>query len=429
MILAGLAIVLLGISVFVFRSGGRHYLANPLVAFFGIWAGVLLLGRLAHFNIELTSAGLRLTGVAFLALALGGIAGVWLWSRRAFTPVNAQLGVRPIMFVALASLPLFAICVAWKFGLAWSVVGMPFAHVQEIRTSGLAGELATPLVIRGMVVFGYLAALNLGVLWAVRPSRVVLALSLTLGALLFLNDLSIGARGSLFNGGLLMASAEVVAGAGRSRGVWRVAHAIGIAVVATLAASTIFWLRSSNVEEAPSLEVVARSAATYATGAVPASGWFLDNPWPTQVPGHWSFAGFWQLADAFSAKLDLPTQTFWAPGGFNTGTFITYFYSDFGIPGVIILSALTGLAAGYLFIGAARTRRLGMVELAALALFTLAFTPRGFIWSGMVFWPLTVVVIAQPFLLRLASRIRLSRRPALAPQPAISGGSDTDCQP
>ena len=211
MILAGLAIVLLGISVFVFRSGGRHYLANPLVAFFGIWAGVLLLGRLAHFNIELTSAGLRLTGVAFLALALGGIAGVWLWSRRAFTPVNAQLGVRPIMFVALASLPLFAICVAWKFGLAWSVVGMPYEHVQEIRASGLAGELATPLVIRGMVVFGYLAALNLGVLWAVRPSRVVLALSLTLGALLFLNDLSIGARGSLFNGGLLMASAEIVA--------------------------------------------------------------------------------------------------------------------------------------------------------------------------------------------------------------------------
>ena len=429
MILAGLATVLLGVSVFVFRSGGRRYLANPLVAFFGIWAGVLLLSRLAHFNIELTSAGTRLTGTAFLALAFGSIAGVWLWSRRSRKRASDDVAARSIMFVAMASLPLFAICVAWKFGMAWSVVGIPFAHVHEIRASGLAGDIATPFVIRGMVVFGYLAALNLGVLWAVRPSRWVLVLSLTLGILLFLNDLSIGARGSLFNGGLLMASAEIVAGAGRARGVWRVAHAIGIVVFVTLAASMIFWLRSSN-EGPTSLGGVTGSAVAYASGAVPASGWFIDNPWPTAVPGQWSFAGLWQLVDvvtgALPASYDQSFQTRWAPvtGAFNTGTFITYFYSDFGIPGVIILSVLTGFAAGYLFIGAARTRRLMLMELGALALFTLTFTPRGYIWSGMVFWPLTVAVVAQPFLLRWASRIRLPWQPALVPQPAISGASD-----
>jgi len=347
--------------------------------------------------------GTRLLAAAFLTLALGSALGIWLRARQRRVP-----GPMPVLLpIVLASLPIFAIGVGWKLAVAWTTVGNPFLHLADVRLAGLAGDMATPLAIRSLVIFGYLAALNLGVLWIQRPGRLVFALSIALGLLLFLNDLSIGARGSIVNGGLLMASAQLVAGAGRSHGLRRLAGTVGIVVVTLLTATTIVWLRSDRApgSYASTLTI---GTATYASATVPASSFFLDHPWPTQVPGHWSFGGFWQLIDVGSSALprqfDLSYDTFYAPvtesNPFNTGTFLTYFYSDFRAPGALILSALSGLAAGYLFAWAVRDRHVVAIQLAALAMFTLIFTPRGFVWSGMVFWPLLLVIVAQPFILR-----------------------------
>jgi len=169
----------------------------------------------------------------------------------------------------------------------------------------------------------------------------------------------------------------------------------------------------------------------YTVGPVPALTHYLENPWPRDVPGQWTFAGIYQAADTLlglvgSGRILTPEtfQTYYAPitdlGPFNVASHVVYFYSDLGAVGVVLFSSVMGLVTGYAFIRALRTKRVSDIQTASLLMFLQIFSVRGVVTNGVMFWVCLVFVAVQH--MTLAHRIHTSEG-AFAPAGEVGTGT------
>lgn len=400
----------------------RKQLFNPLFVFFGIW--LLALGlfefnaKLNLFAVSISDKSILLMTLGFTAFFLGGVTVSLAFRDTPDATVKTDIALPNRDIGNLYKITAFALLmlilgVFWRFSDVIAVFGNPFSNLGAVRQTGHSGafELATPARI--LTLFGYLAAINVGVLIVLKKSRLNFLLVIAILVLFYLNDITLGARGSTVNAAILLISAFLITKTVSPGGLKMTNLAQGVAIFAIGLGliTSILVLRSDR--EISYQERLKTDNYIYLVGTLPATSSFFDDPWPSTLPGQWTFAGLYQAADLVVKNgIDVPIiqpgtyQSSYAPilyfGPFNSSTFFTYLYSDFRETGLMFLSFMLGLISVFTFLIALNKKRLIDIHCAALMMFVIVFTIRGIPTNGIMFWTTLALVIAQFHILRAA---------------------------
>lgn len=411
-----LCVVLFLASLGATRVWCRRSLFNPLIAFFGIWMLNLALYEVDNwlqvFNVRLSDFADSMLSLSLICVFLGTCIGIMaglFGTREECLEVDSRVldrmqGTAVLLFVV------FVVGVAWRYAVTVSTYGLLLENLPEIREGTHLGDLSVPTASRLMTLAGYMVILNLAVVSVLRPRLVFLLLIVAAVSLNFVSDLTVGARGSTFNAVLLMMTTVLIALRAR-HGRTRVSHILAgasIGFTAVLLMTAMLYLRSDKT-----LTFVERFLIdnyVYAVGPVPALTYYLEAPWPSDVPGQWTFAGIYQAVDGLlgivgGGRILTPEtfQTYYAPitdiGPFNVASHVVYFYSDLGEVGVALFSGVMGLVAGYTFVRAVRVKRITEIQIAGLLMFLVIFSVRGVVTNGIMFWVCLAFITVQHFAL------------------------------
>jgi len=407
-----LLIIALTISKFFYRK----YYFNPAVVFFALWFFVLLLYELdsyiGFFYVRLSPYAEILFIESFLFFLIGSLT-IALPLRtnyhRNFQPSQESYQLNVLYKITKFLFLIFLVTIFYKYLLLFQKYGNPFTNLMLIRAES-CGEFSFSVLLRFLSLSGYLVILNLGILVVFCPNKKTIFLTLLTLILSFLNAASIGGRGSAFIVGLFLIATVLTAAIIKYRRIKLKFLFVGIAAIISclLLLTIIVYLRSDK-----SISLVSRfvtDSYLYIVGAIPATSFFLDYPWSSRLIGYNIIAGIYQLVNLASNNLfqinfltpqDL--QTFYAQittiGPFNTASYITYYYSDFGEMGVIILSYLSGIITTFLFFRAIYYRRIIDIQLSAIAMVYILISPRGVLTNGMNFWVILAALLIQHHIL------------------------------
>ena len=142
----------------------------------------------------------------------------------------------------------------------------------------------------------------------------------------------------------------------------------------------------------------------YFTGTIPATEYFTENPWPSPFPGYFTFLGLYQGADKvaglFGRNFLTPEDyaSFYAPittGPFNSTGHLTYYYSDFREPGVLIIPYILGFISAYLFFWLHERPRTLAIELYGIIIAFIIITTRGTMTAGVSIWFTIIILFLQ----------------------------------
>lgn len=437
--------ILLVASLGVTRARCPRLLFNPLIAFFGVWL-VPLAAYEFNFAFDtffypyarLSESADLLMSAGFLCFFLGAVAGLspFKQSHPARLPDISEVQIDKLYTATKWLYPLFTAGVVWKYTIVISLYGSLFGALGQVRVGANTGEFGIPLLARLMTLLGYLVVLNLGIIIILRPRPKIGLLLLGAFALFFVDSSTSGSRGSIFNSILLVLSAIFLTIALKTGavGVRRLFSAFGLGVAGIVLITPILYIRGlGDVQSISFLERLLGDNYLYLVGPIPAYSFFLDHPWLTNLPGQWTFAGIYQLIDSvtspvFGATVLSPGtfQTYFAPitfvGPFNTATYQTYVHSDFGVWGVLGISAVMGIIAAYTFVRAMQWGRIADVQVAALMMAMVILSIRGMMSNGMMFYITLVLIALQSRLMSRGSRavrqaqLRTEAAPMAVPQ-------------
>ena len=182
------------ISLVLTRTLFRKQIFNPLVVFFGVWLiglGLFELNSILKlFAISISDKATLLLTLGFFAFFLGGVTSTLAY--RIVSPArDIDMKANEIEYLYKSTglaLLVMSIGVFWRFSDVIAVFGNPFSSLGEVRQSGVAGgfELATPARI--LTLFGYLAALNVGILIVLKKNPLNFVFVLIILVLFYLND-------------------------------------------------------------------------------------------------------------------------------------------------------------------------------------------------------------------------------------------------
>jgi oligosaccharide repeat unit polymerase len=404
------------------RKVCRGVTFNPLIAFFGIWLVALALFELdrifGFFYVRLSDYAISLLVLSFVLVFVGGVLGVNLARNAVRDNVfDAQRQARGLTALTFIYVGIAILATLWRYHIVVVNYGSLFRNLASVRHDAFTGALTYPLISRAMSLFGYVAIANLGVLLATRWNPAWLALSVLVVFADFINDTTVGMRGSTFNAVLLLVTTILVTlTVKRGRMDFRHLLAAGGVVLAGVCLITvILYLRSGFFVGLPNYwERLFKDNYVYLVGTIPSLSVFLNRPWPTVVGGQYTFLPLFEGLDWVGRHaLGVPifpatVGTYYAPitklGPFNASSYLAYFYSDFRLPGVIVLSFLMGYASSYAFMKAFRSKRVLDIQIASLLTFMMIFTVRGIATSGTAFWATLVLLIVQHFVLEMRWR-------------------------
>lgn len=408
-------------------------LFNPLIAFFSIWFLSFSLYELDdHFRlfyVRLSPKAELLFILSFVCFFFGALsfslfrASRVEGTREAKTP-QPVFSISSVFTITWIALALFLFGVGYKYFLLMRQFGNPFAALGAIRMASVSGELSFPFFVDILTILGYFVVANLGVL-LIYDSRKKTIASLILVSLVaaYLKDTTVAGRGAtLINGLVLLCTAFSAAIAKGVRLRWKHYLAgLGAAVGVLLGITTILFFRGGN--SLTFWEGVSKHNYLYVVGPIPAFSVFLDEPWPSRLPGLQTMRGVYGLADmvgrqAFSTPIfgKEDVQTSYArvtkEGPFNSSGHLTYYHSDFGDLGVVVICFLLGLLGSYFFYRALHFRRPLDMQLFAWIMVYLIFSIRGVLTAAPYFWITLLLMIVQQELLKGAAR-RAQRGQAL----------------
>ena len=409
-----LCIVLFAASLGATRIWLRDDWFNPLTAFFGVWTLNLALYELDRwlqvFNVRLSPLADSILSVSLISVFLGGGIGIMaglLAAKEGPSDID-DVQLDRLQVIAALLFVVFVAGVAWRYAVTASTYGVLLENLSAIREAAYVGDIAAPTASRLMTLAGYLVILNLAVVVVFRPRAILLLLLIATVGLNFVSDLTVGVRGSTFNSALLVMTTALVALRVR-QGRTRMSHFVtgaALGLTAVLLMTAMLYLRSDR-----SLTFIERFVVdnyVYTVGPIPALSHYFENPWPGDVPGQWTFAGVYQAIDSMlillgGDRLLTPFQTYYAPitelGPFNVAPYVQYFYSVFGVAGVILLSGLVGVVAGYAFVIALRTKQIAALQLASVLMFLVIFSVRGVMTNGIMFWVCLAFIATQNVML------------------------------
>jgi oligosaccharide repeat unit polymerase len=400
----------------------RKYFLNPIVVFFAIWLFSLLLYELdAHFKffyVRLSSKAEIIFFISFFAFFIGSLTVALPLRNKEKNRTQPGIEDRQLGFlykIVKITFFVFLGAVFCKYILLFQRYGNPFANLALIRMES-SGKFCFPLILRFLSLSGYLLILNLGILIVLHCNKKIVFLTLASLILSFLNAASIGGRGSAFLTALFFITTVLVALIIKYKKIKIRFLLMGIAgiLICVLSLTTVVYLRNDG--KIAFMNRVIADNYLYIVGPIPATSFFIQEPWPSRLAGYNTMAGMYQLLDIASVSLfkinllvpqDL--QSSFAKitniGPFNTSSYITYFYSDFKEAGVVIFSYLLGLITTYLFFRAIFYRRIIDIQLLAIAMTNLLLSPRGILTNGINFWVILAVLIIQHRILTKPARI------------------------
>lgn len=419
------------VAVAVTRTALRGVFFNPLICFVVVWLLTFALYEFdATIGLFVVGPGTHETFLILLGLCsfvTGAVVAVLPAKRVSPGPLAVQGGtLLNLSRLTLLLLPIFALGVAWKYVTVASVYGGLLLNLPEIRAAASLGLLSFPLLSRAMTLFGYVIILNLALLLVFRPRPLLVICCVGVVLLSLVNDMTTAARGSTFNAVLLLTCGMLMATAARSQVAWRdIRISVSLFVLGLLLTTGVLYLRSDRTISF--LGRLTLDGYIYLVGNVPAMAYFFDNPWPASLPLQWTFAGLYQLADMLMAPLGIQSlspevlATQYAPissvGPFNSSAFLTYFHSDMGDIGVVLLSFLMGFICTYRFLVAIIRRRVLDIQIAALLMGLVIFSIKGIMTNGVMFWVTWIVVTLQDCAMRwgaTATRRRVAHRATAA---------------
>ncbi|HTE48678.1 MAG TPA: O-antigen polymerase [Candidatus Paceibacterota bacterium] len=393
----------------------RRVWLNPLVIFFAVWFLNFLVYELDNFfhfyYIVLSQRSEFLFVLSFVGFFLGGMSMALykaLPRNKIPSSVLPQKEYSYLAFMERLSGSLFTlilISVLGKYLLLVLNYGNPLAHLGEIRAATVSGAFVYPKILQFFSIFRYVLILNLGALLVFSAKKKKYMILTTIAFMLsILTDVAVAGRGGILNTFLFLIG--VLLTAYLAQGVkLKAKHYFGI-LLSVLLLFTLFgsilYFRSNETDFFRKFAV---SIYLYFTGTIPAVESFVENPWPSSLPGYNTFSGLYQGANKavglFGLNFLSPQdyQTFYAPithmGPFNSAGHLAYYYSDFREFGVLIFPYLLGLWSTWLFFYVYERPKILTIQMCAIATAFIFTTVSGTMTSGASIWFTIIILLAQ----------------------------------
>jgi oligosaccharide repeat unit polymerase len=305
--------------------------------------------------------------------------------------------------------------------------GNPITNLPQIRADFSRGLITYPFYLSFIpMLFGYILALNLGVLAVLERGIRAKLFVLVLLFAMSLMDLSIGTRIWSFNLFLFLISAVLVTYnvvLGRRIALKQLVIVLGCIVLFAVFITIPLYLRSDGKYSFNKCLILLASG--YVVGDISSTGYFVEHPMPKDLPGYYTFGGLLKLVDdvlkplgaGFLSPKDpmnyvADVGPMW---GWNTSTDLAYYYSDFGAIGAIIPPYLLGFLSSYFFLKAITYKRILDIQLLAVTFSMILLSPRGIHSEGRFFWILLVVLFVQQRVLNRVSGRSGALQPTIAP--------------
>jgi oligosaccharide repeat unit polymerase len=214
--------------------------------------------------------------------------------------------------------------------------------------------------------------------------------------LLFLDDLSIAARGHTAFGFSIVAVAYLVTVVADPKGSLRnnIKLMFGVIILALLCINFIFAIRSGFDGGIISYILVSfKSIYRYAVGPLPAFSWILPQQSLSGYPGAYTFGGLYRIINYLLEPI-LATKPFPRPVkpdakiplGFNTFPHLWAFYSDFGLAGTFGLLCGFGALTSYIYSRFLAEPTLLNHMIISNTLIFIAWTPRDVTTFWVSYW-------------------------------------------
>lgn len=401
-----------GLSARLYRT-----LYSPLGLYAAAWAALVALyliqGVLGFDFIAVRPWAWFIVIVSTVAFSLGSLVGTGLSFSSARESRESQLDLShlpdrlpPILYLFVA-LGVLAIAIKWSILLdMYGSVPNAIANVGALRARAVRGEFSYPVVTRILVLFLYPPLLFATVL--IRKRRRYVAVVLGLLFLLFLDDLSIAARGHTAFGFSLVAIGYLLTVLVDPKGSIResVGKVIGATTVALVGMNIILVIRT-NFDGGPAATVlaIARLIYRYAVGPLPAFSWVLPEGSLSGYPGAYTFGGLFRMFNQLTG-VALGTQFFPRPPkptaqiplGFNSYPHLWALYSDFGFVGMGLLLCGLGVVSAYAYSRLLDSPTLLTHVATALLLVLIVWTPRDVTTFWVSYWVLLILTVPIAYL-------------------------------
>ncbi len=404
-------VFLLLTAAFSRQITGTGQWANPILAL-SLPHALLLVAYLLAFrngilSFELGSKATLLLAAGYFAFVLGVIAIALPYARKRKLAVMNPRELRLADKLTRLSVFILFVAVAVKYLIIVKNYGNPVANIIAIRLDYVAGVLDYSFANSVAFVMSSFLMLNLGILMGagVENRRYLLIFSLIL---IILNDVTIGGANWTFSNLCLFLCAwgvtkERLVGLKISwKGVQRGSIVVGAAT------TLVFALLAFRTEGSVGSEVSFSDVLLYyAGGDIATFGYFLEYPFPSILPGSYTFGGLYGLLDPLFSLFGRPLMSRFDPElfvadigvRFNTSIHLSYYYSDFGEAGVVILSLVLGLLGMWAMVQYRQRFTLIRVQYFALLLFVIVMSIRGVPTEGKYFWILLMIL---PLLRRIS---------------------------
>jgi oligosaccharide repeat unit polymerase len=305
------------------------------------------------------------------------------------------------IFIGLGTI---GIVIKWGILLdMYETVPRAVSNVNVVRARAVRGEFSYPTVSRILVLFLFPSLLFTTFLSRKRPRYLSVVLYVLF--LLFLDDLSIAARGHTAFGFSIVAVGYLVTVVADPDGSLRnnVKLMIGATILALLSINLIFAIRSGFDGSVISYILVSfKSIYRYAVGPLPAFSWILPQRSLSGYPGAYTFGGAYRIIN-YLAEPILAIKPFPRPPkpdariplGFNTFPHLWALYSDFGLAGMLGLLFGFGALSSYIYSHfLAKPTLLNHVVISNTLIF-IVWTPRDVTTFWVSYW---VTLLASVFI-------------------------------
>ncbi|OGF50364.1 MAG: hypothetical protein A2231_02400 [Candidatus Firestonebacteria bacterium RIFOXYA2_FULL_40_8] len=315
-------------------------------------------------------------------------------------------------------MPVFIISIIAKCVIFVKRYGNPFQSMILIRDEYVQGVFNFPFHLDFIInVCGYLLVLNLVIIYMLKKNKKILLFIVIAFLGVFINDFTVAGRGWTLVWffmliGVIFMTYNVVNIKFKLR---HITVPTFLAAIFTVMIYIIFGLRSQK-SDVSFYGMVVLNTFQYFVCNISSYGYFVSNPLPSGVFGYYTFGGLYKIFDdiinsIFSMHIYPTYDSYYyyaniSDGPVNSSIHLSFFYADFGIAGVILISFLWGLLASYLFYKLIYRKRIIDIQLAAIAISTILFSVRGIYGEGRFFWMLILLVFIQHKYIKLYGKAK-----------------------
>lgn len=389
---------------------------SPLGVYAAAWGGLIFLYQMdwviGFQFIAVSPLAWFVVIASVVVFAFGSILGTGLVSERMGAAYNDSFNLEhlpdrlpPILYL-FAFLGIIGVLVKWIILLEmFGSVSNAVANVGTLRAQAVSGEFSYPVVTRILVLFLFPPLLFVTLLY--RKNNRYLGLIFGLLFILFLDDLSIAARGHTVFGFTIVAMGYLLTGlADPEINLRKSVAKIAVATIGLLlSVNVIFAIRSGfDAGFYGYLMATFRTIYRYAAGPLPAFSWVLSKESLSGYPGAYTFGGLYRILNYLTSPVLAiepfsrpPKPDAQIPNGFNTFPHLWALYSDFGFVGALTALFTFGGLSGYVYSRFLTNPNLMTHVASVMMLLFAVWSPRDITTFWVSFWVLLSLALVVAY--------------------------------